>query len=165
MARKVFFSFYYKKDVLKVSRIRNSDVVKGRFERSTFLDHADWEKLKKQGDNAVQRWIDDQLVGSTVTCVLIGSETYKRRWVKYEIQKSIERKNAILGIYIHNMKNMDGSTDPIGLNPMEGYKIGNTLLTSVAPTFNWENGNGYNNFSSWIDTAVKNFQSINHFRG
>ncbi len=165
MARKVFFSFYYDRDVFRVSRVRNSDVIKASYDQSTFLDHADWEKIRRNGDPAIKKWIDDQLIGSTVTCVLIGSETYTRPWVKYELEKSIERKNAILGVYIHNMKNIDGKIDAAGRNPMDGFKIGNTPLINIAPTYNWETGEGYKSFGTWIDKSVQNFKNINHFRG
>jgi len=99
MVRKVFFSFHYDRDVFRVSQVRNSNVVTSQYRSSQFLDHADWENVKKQGDAVIKRWIDSQLDGSTVTCVLIGNQTHTRPWVKYEIEKSIERKNALLGIY------------------------------------------------------------------
>ncbi len=37
--------------------------------------------------------------GTSVTCVLIGSQTANSRWVKYEIEQSIEKGNGLLGIY------------------------------------------------------------------
>jgi hypothetical protein len=34
--------------------------------------------------------IDNALKGTSVTAVLIGAQTASRRWVKYEIDKSVE---------------------------------------------------------------------------
>ena len=39
--------------------------------------------------------------------VLIGAETANRPWVKYEIEQSIARKNGLLGIYIHRLKDLN----------------------------------------------------------
>jgi len=38
-----------------------------------FIDAANFEKLKKQGDAAIKRWIDDQLKGTSVTVVLVAA--------------------------------------------------------------------------------------------
>ena len=165
MARKIFFSFHYQRDAWRVSIVRNSNVVKSNYDRTTYLDHADWQSIERSGDVAIKNWIDNQLVGSTVTCILIGNETDSRKWVHYEIEKSIERQHAILGVYINNIKNQFGLTDVGGINPLSKHRIGWNALTSIAPTYDWVNNNGYLNFSSWIEEAVKNFQRINHFRG
>ena len=88
MARRVFFSFHYQRDIFRVSQIRNSGITKGGYEESGFIDHANWESLERQGEQAVKCWIDEQLAGASVTVVLIGSETFDRQWVNYEIQQS-----------------------------------------------------------------------------
>ena len=165
MARKVFFSFHYQRDIISVSRVRNSNVVSAHYDRSAFLDHADWESIERSGEGAIKKWIDGQLIGSTVTCVLIGRETDTRKWVHYEIEQSIVRKNAILGIYIHNMKDFNGYTDMPGFNPIAKHKVAVRDLDDIAPLYDWELHNGYQNFATWIDQAVLNFTKINHFRG
>lgn len=165
MARKVYFSFHYDRDVVRVSRIRNSNVVTASYDRSTFLDHADWESIKKSGDNAIKNWIDNQLIGSTVTCLLIGRETDTRKWVHYEIEQSIQRENAMLGIYVHNMKDFSGNSDLPGFNPLAKYKVGGRDLDLIAPLYDWELNDGYRNFGYWIEEAVNKFKQINHFRG
>jgi hypothetical protein len=165
MAKKIFFSFHYQRDAWRVSIVRNSNVVNSNYDKTPFLDHADWQSIERQGDSAIKKWIDNQLVGSTVTCVLIGKETDSRTWVHYEIEKSIERKNAILGVYIHNIKNQYGLTDYQGINPLSKYRIGWNSLTSVAPTHDWLYENGRVNFGLWIDQAVDSFKKIDHFRG
>jgi hypothetical protein len=165
MARKVYFSFHYDRDIIRVSRVRNSDVLKSNYERTKFLDHADWESIRRSGSTAIKNWIDNQFIGSTVTCVLIGRETTNREWVDYEIEQSILRKNAILGIYIHNMKDFSGNTDMPGFNPLAKHKIASYDLDDIAPTYDWELNDGYKNIGSWIEIAINNFKRINHFRG
>ena len=98
MARRVFFSFKYE-DVSRAMVVRNSWVTQGK-EAAGFIDAADFEQLKEDGDDAIQAWIDDQLDGTSVTVVLVGRDTCDSRWVKYEIEKSEEIGNGLLGIDI-----------------------------------------------------------------
>ena len=119
MARRVFFSFHYEKDVWRVNVVRNSWVTKPNIEEAGYIDAAEFEEIKRQGELAIKRWIDSQLEGTSVTVVLIGTETYSRDWVRYEIIKSFDRGNGLLGVYIHQIKDQNGSTSPKGKNPFE----------------------------------------------
>ena len=62
MARKVFFSFKYE-DVSRAMVVRKSWVMQGR-DAAGFIDAADFEKVKRQGDTAIKNWIDNQLKGT-----------------------------------------------------------------------------------------------------
>jgi MTH538 TIR-like domain (DUF1863) len=142
MARRTFFSFKYQ-DVSRAMVVRNSWVAQGK-ESAGFVDHADFEKLKKQGDLAIQRWIDNQLNGSSVTVVLVGERTCASRWVKYEIEKSIQIGNGLLGINISKIRDLQGNTtDCCGSIP-KNY-----------PFYQWFNDDGYNNLGAWIEKAAK----------
>ncbi len=77
--------------------VRNSWVTQGK-EAAGFIDDADFEEVKRKGDTAIKNWIDNQLKGTSVTVVLVGEKTCSSRWVKYEIEKSIEIGNGLLGI-------------------------------------------------------------------
>ena len=69
---------------------------------------ADWESVKQGGDRAIKSWIDEQMKGTSVTVVLIGSETYNSEYVQYEIEKSYDLNKGILGVWIHNLKDQKG---------------------------------------------------------
>ncbi len=143
MARRVFFSFKYKDDVSRAMVVRNSWVTQGK-EAAGFIDAAEFEKLKRQGDAAIKRWIDSQLKGTSVTVVLVGKNTCNSRWVKYEIEKSIEIGNGLLGIDISKIKDLQGNTsDRCGQIP-KGY-----------PFYLWFKDDGYNNMGDWIEKAAK----------
>src|SRR5438034_10811884 len=101
MARRAFFSFHYERDNWRAGQVRNSWVTQDR-ESAGFWDAAAWEEVKKKGDAAIEKWIDDQLHGTSITVVLIGAETSERKYVGTEIVKSRSRGNGILGINIHN---------------------------------------------------------------
>jgi hypothetical protein len=64
----------------------------------------DWEQIKKGGDVAIKKWINEQLNGRSCTIVLIGTNTAERKWIKYEIEKTWNDGKGLLGIYIHNLK-------------------------------------------------------------
>ena len=95
MARKVFFSFHYERDIWRTNVVRNSGVVEGSA-AAGFYDASLWEEAKKKGDADVKKLIDKGLIGTSVTVVLIGAETSSRKFVDYEIEQSIARGNGLL---------------------------------------------------------------------
>ena len=155
MARRTFFSFQYERDVWRAGQVRNSWVTKPDRESAGFWDAAAWEEVEKKGEDAIHRWIDNQLNGTSVTVVLIS----ERKYVGYEIRRSHSRGNGMLGIYIHNMKDSNGYTDTKGKNPFDNWSTqqnGRTvLLSSIYPTYDWVSDNGGDNIASWIETAAR----------
>lgn len=124
--------------------VRNSWVTQGR-EAAGFVDAAEFESIKRQGDNAVRRWIDKQLNGTSVTVVLVGSQTCSSKWVKYEIEKSIEIGNGLLGVDVSKIKDLKGNTsDRCG-----------RMIPSRYPFYLWNNDDGYNNLGDWIEKAAR----------
>lgn len=142
MARRVFFAFAYE-DVSRAMVVRNSWVTKGK-EAAGFIDAAEFEKIKKEGDTAIRNWIDKQLEGTSVTVVLVGEKTCTSKWVKYEIDKSIERGNGLLGIDISKIKDLQGNTSERCGEIPKGYKF-----------YLWFNDDGYNKMGDWIEGAAK----------
>ncbi len=159
MARRVFFAFHFERDIWRACQVRNSWVTKDR-EEAGFWDAADWEKVKKEGDEAIKRWIKSQLNNTSVTAVLIGAETSSRPWVDFEIIESYNRGNGLLGIYIHNIKDKDGYTDSKGTNPFSHIHIDQNgkriYLSDIYPTYDWVNDKGYENLGDWVEKAAKN---------
>ena len=51
--------------------------------------------------------------------MLIGTNTYARPWVRYEILKSIERGNLVIGIHINDIPGKDQKTKSLGSNPFD----------------------------------------------
>ncbi len=142
MARRVFFSFEYG-DVSRAMVVRNSWVTQGK-EAAGFIDAAEFEKIKRQGDEAVKRWIDSQLKGTSVTVVLVGENSCSSKWVKHEIEKSKEIGNGLLGIDISKIEDLQGNaTDRCGEIP-KGYNF-----------YLWNNDDGYNKMGDWIEKAAK----------
>lgn len=156
MARKVFFSFHFERDFWRVSQVRNSQIIKSAYDETQFLDAADWEQIKRKGDQAIRNWIDNQLHGTSCTIVLIGNQTSEREWVHYEIEKSWERGNGLIGIYIHDLKNISGYADRPGINPFNQTRLINKYGNVYSPhIYNWVTDNGRKNTSNWIEQAIR----------
>ncbi|MDQ7760545.1 TIR domain-containing protein [Xanthomonas sontii] len=142
MARKVFFSFKYD-DVQRAMNVRNSNVITGAL-KSGFIDKADFEAVERSGDGAIKTWIDGQLVGTTVTVVLVGANTNKSRWVRYEIEQSIERKNGIITIDVSKIADLRGNTTNWCGMTIPGYT-----------NYRWNRDEGRTNLGAWVERAAK----------
>lgn len=139
MARKTFFSFKYE-DVTRAMVVRNSWVTQ---DARGFIDKADFEAIQQEGDDAIRDWIDDQLKGTSVTVVLVGADTNKSKWVKYEIDQSVARGNGLLGIDVSKIKDFKGDTTERCSKMPSGYSF-----------YLWNNDEGYKNLGTWIEDAA-----------
>jgi hypothetical protein len=155
MARQVFFSFNYERDISRVNVVRNSGFLQTE---TGFIDHSLWEESKQKGDQALEKLIDAGLKGASVTAVLIGAQTAGRRWVNYEILNSWNQGKGLIGIRIHKIKNFAGATDIAGADPFANFTLntngGKASLSQFVDTYDWVDDDGYNNLSSWLETAA-----------
>ena len=159
MARKVFYSFHYKPDNWRASQVRNI----GKIEGNNPASDNDWETVTKGGDAAIKKWIDDQLKGRSCTIVLIGSNTAGRKWINYEIEKSWNDGKGVLGIYIHNLKDVDENKSTKGNNPFTGFTVDeiplSTIVNAYDPPFH-DSKCVYNHISENIEAWIENAISI-----
>ncbi len=158
MARCVFYSFHYDADNARASQVRNMGVVEGNRPASD----NDWEKVKKGGDSAIQAWIDGQLVGKSCAVVLIGSGTKGRKWIKYEIKKAWDSKKGLVGVYVHNLKDLDGKQTLKGGNPFADFTVGDKTLSTIVKAYDPPYADSKlvyahikTNFGAWIEEAIK----------
>jgi hypothetical protein len=126
MARRTFFSFHYQRDIWRVNQVRSIPNVTG-CAAAGFQDASMWEEAKKKGDAEIKRLIDKGLENTSVTVVFIGNQTANRKYINYEIEKSIARGNGLVGIQIHHLEDQDGNVDAPGVTPAKltvgGYKV------------------------------------------
>ena len=160
MARNVFYSFHYMNDINRVMVVRNRWVTKGGQTISGVIDSVDFEAIRRQGDNAVHKWINSQLQGTSVTVVLIGAETLIRPFVQYEICESIKRGNAVIGVYIDGIMDMRTGHTSSRCNPhtIIGYYQDKSpaYFDEVCDgLFDYNSDDGYANLGSWVEKAAK----------
>ena len=154
--RQIFYSFHFKNDVMRVQQIRNI----GALEDNKPVSTNDWEEVKKKGDDAIKKWINENMSYRSCVVVLIGEETSKRPWVQYEIRKAWEDGKGLLGVYIHNLKDPNSGTCNKGNNPFElfSFKNKNGNLVTI-PCKNPSSSDAYNdiknNLEDWIEEAIQ----------
>lgn len=138
MSNRVYFAFHYQdvKD-FRANVVRKHNVVDGP-EQAGYFDASIWEESKKKGNLALKRLINKELEYTTVTAVLIGSDTYARPWVRYEIFKSIERGNTVLGIHINSIEDKKKQTKPSGPNPFKYLTLAINDDGTKASPFEWD---------------------------
>lgn len=162
MARRIFHSFRYRYDAWRVQNIRQMGSIEGQ----KLLSANGWEEVKKGGDDAIQRWIDEQMKGKSCVVVLIGQATAGRKWVKHEMRKGWADGKGVLGIHIHNLKDADGNQARKGRNPLDDVTVstrdGNKSLSSVAKAYDPPYSTSqyvYNhikdNIEDWIERAIE----------
>lgn len=122
MARSIFFSFHYE-DVssFRANVVRNSWLTMGS--DANFIDKSAWEDAQRKGDATLRKLIDEWLKGTSVTVVLVGTETYSRRWVKYEIIRSFVEGKGILPIYINRIYSRNEGIKAKGKNPLDRLAV------------------------------------------
>ena len=127
MARRVFFSFHYKY-VWKVNQIRSIPNITGTA-AAGFQDASLWEEAKKKGDKEIKRMIDKALQNTSVTIICVTYGTTQRKYINYEIDKSLERGNGLVAVQIHHLEDGNGGTgspgaipDQIKANGFKAYK-------------------------------------------
>ena len=130
MARRVFFSFDYK-HVWKVNQIRSMPNVIGTA-AAGFQDASLWEQAKKKGEKSIKKMIDDALQNTSVTVVCVTYGIANRKYINYEIDKSLEKGNGLVAVQIHHLKDSSGNTgspgaipSQIGQNGFKAYKYSN----------------------------------------
>lgn len=124
--RKVFFSFHYA-DVIRVNNVRHSEQFKAKACEvpQSFYDRSLWEKRQLTNTNSLKEMIRSGVKGASVICVLIGSETYARRWVRYEIARAIIDGKGLVGAHINGLRHhRDRVPHARGYDPFEYIGIG-----------------------------------------
>ena len=152
MSTKCFLSFHYKPDNWRVSQVREM----GSLDEQPLLDGNKWEEIKKKGDAAIEKWIDDNMKGSKCLIVLVGEKTSERRWVKYEIKKAWQAGMGVMAIHIHNLQDKDKSQSAKGSNPFTALTIdGKAVAGKVYDPPYTQSKDVYAHISDNIDAWVK----------
>lgn len=119
MPRRVFFSFDFD-DVWRVNQIRNIGAISDEDKPCT---PNEIEEVRKQSDEAIKRWIHEQMHGRSCVAVLIGPHTRHSKWVLYEIEYGWNQGKGVFGIYIHNLRDQHGKTAIKGQNPFSAFEL------------------------------------------
>lgn len=153
MARRAFYSFHYAPDAWRASTVRNIGAIEG----NRPAPDNDWEAVTRGGDEAIKRWIADQMNGRSCTVVLVGTHTANRKWINYEIIRSWDEGMGVVGIRIHGLKNSAQETSAMGANPFDYIGYGNTgrKLSAIVKCYNPGGGSSQERYE-WIKQHLAN---------
>ncbi len=120
--RKVFISYHHRNDQWAYdyfSREFGEDL-------ELFYDNSLDGKIRSDDPEYVNRAIrEDHIVGSSITILLVGPDTGKRKYVDWEIRSTLHEKHALLGLALFSAKKTsDGMTivpDRLHDNVVSGY--------------------------------------------
>lgn len=159
MARSVFYSFHYDKDHWRVQQVMKMGAVEGQ----AILNSQEWESVKRRGDAAIKKWIQDQMAYKSAVVVLVGAETADRPWVQHEIAYAWDNRKPLVGVRIHGLANNNGYTASQGANPFSKVALnGGGTVGDYVPLYT---PSGYNSqavyadikskMTTWVDSAYK----------
>lgn len=160
MSRKCFYSFHYKPDNWRVSKIRNIGTVQGNKAASD----NDWETVTGGGDRKIKEWIQGQMDGRTCTVILTGANTADRKWINYEIAESWNRGMGIVVVHIHKITDVKEKQASKGSNPLYyvTHKTTQKRFSTIAKAYDppRESSKGTysyiaSNIDGWIDEAIR----------
>ena len=137
----------------------------GVIEGDTPVSDNDWEKITKGGDDAIKRWIADQMSGKSCAVVLIRTNTAGRKWINHEIIKAWDDKKGLCSESIFTtLKDNDKNQSTKGTNPFDVITLGTTgaKLSSVVKAYDPPYSDSTqvyahikNNLSDWVEAAIK----------
>lgn len=93
--RKVFISYHHRGDQRWFNEFTR--LFAERFE--IFYDNSLDGRIRSDDAEYINRTIrEEHIVGSSITIVLCGAETWKRKYVDWEIYSTLHHKHALMGI-------------------------------------------------------------------
>ena len=138
--RKAFFSFHFD-DVMRVTVVRNAWKIthpQAALMRS-FYDSSLWESRQLEGDEALKRLIREGVHYTSAICVLVGSETWLRRWVKYEVARAVIDRKGLLAVHLNSIRHHQTRTPHTrGRNPLDFMAVGKVQTLGGARYFLFE---------------------------
>jgi MTH538 TIR-like domain (DUF1863) len=118
--RKAFFSFQFD-DIMRVNNVRNAWKIThpdSSLNRS-FYDSSLWEDRKLVAPESIKQLIRLGVLRTSVVCVLAGSITWDRRWVRYEIARAVVDGRGLLTVHLNNINHhQTKNPHPRGRNPL-----------------------------------------------
>lgn len=127
--RKIFLSYHHKHDQAYYNAFSNAfhdtyeAVTDKSLEREVDSDDVDY---------VMRRIRENHISGTSCTILLVGTETYARKYVDWEIKATLDKEHGLIGVYLPNAaKNSEGKIIVPG-RFFDNYKSGYAVWTSWA---------------------------------
>ena len=119
--------------------VRPDSLLAGR----TFYDSSLWERRQIEDPETVKRVIREGVGYTSAVCVLVGTETATRRWVRYEIARAVIDKRGLLAVHLNGIRHHQFLVQHVrGSNALAQMAVGkvqpyNALLPPVYYLFEY----------------------------
>jgi antiphage defense system Thoeris ThsB-like protein len=121
LKRKVYFAFDFD-DLMRTNNVRQAWKIHhpGSALNRSFYDRSIWESRNIENDEALKGLMRGAIKYSSAVCVLVGTDTWRSRWVKYEISRAVVDERGLLAVHINGLNHIERrAPDPLGYNPLE----------------------------------------------
>jgi hypothetical protein len=88
-------------------------------EEAGYFNSSSFEKAEQTDLDALKLFLVAEMKNSGVVCVLVGTETAYRPWVRYEILRGLWDERGLLAVQIHGIAGWDRRTTAAGPNPFD----------------------------------------------
>jgi hypothetical protein len=133
--RKAFFSFQFD-DIMRVNNVRNAWKIThphSSLNRS-FYDSSLWETRKLLSPEGIKNLIRVGVLRTSAVCVLAGSMTWNRRWVRYEIARAVIDGRGLLTVHINSINHhLTKGPHPLGRNPLAHMGVAKLQPNKIGP--------------------------------
>lgn len=155
--RRVYLIYHHEGDQWRAAQVRNvlasaSDMQIPRY------DLAEWEELRRGGEQAISEYIDAEMRDASVAILLVGGQTSRRRWIDYEIVRSHEQGLGLFAIDVGGIPDRNGMTTMSGVNPLELWQGDvdgvRRPMSDIYRTYNWVEDDGFKNLERWVEAAA-----------
>lgn len=129
--RKVYFSFHFD-DIMRVNNGRQAWKIDhpDAPEMRSFYDSSLWENRQLDSPESLKALIRDGVEHTSAVCVLVGSQTWSRRWVRYEIARAVIDGRGLLAVHLNNLPHhITRRPDLCGANPLAYLGVGKVQPT------------------------------------
>jgi antiphage defense system Thoeris ThsB-like protein len=147
--RKVYFAFRYK-DIMRVNNVRQSGKIGYDEERNPreFYDRSIWEQRSISDPGSLKKIMREGVDHSSVVCVLVGTDTWQSRWVKYEIARSVIDTKGLLAVHINGLPHVQTrASEKSGFNPLD-----------IMGVYQGTNGHLYLAEKRWVPVVASSHQ-------
>lgn len=109
-----------------------------------FYDRSIWEKSTATEPETLKPLMREGVEHSSVVCVLVGSNTWRSRWVKYEIARAVIDMKGLLAVHINSLPHVQTHVaDTPGWNPLD-----------IIGVYQRDSGRFYLAEKRWVPTAA-----------
>ncbi|MBI3249571.1 MAG: TIR domain-containing protein [Deltaproteobacteria bacterium] len=100
----------------------------------SFYDSSLWERRQLESPESLKRLIREGVEHTSAICVLVGSKTWSRRWVRYEIARAIIDGRGLLVVHLNSINHHQTRIPhALGINPLSLMAVGKVQATWLTP--------------------------------